>query len=171
MRAHQMTRQVITVGADAAMVGAADTMLRHHISGMPVAGKLIGTISAGDLIRRAEVGAQRERRRWLALNQYRRLFHLSVALTLLGSATAAFAQNLENGRRLSERWCSQCHAIGPTPAKFNRAQSFASIAAKEKITSEMIASFLRLPHATMPNVPLSRKDAQDIAAFIMDMKK
>jgi mono/diheme cytochrome c family protein len=67
--------------------------------------------------------------------------------------------------------CSQCHAIGPAPAKFNRAQSFASIAAKEKITSEMIASFLRLPHATMPNVPLSRKDAQDIAAFIMDMKK
>ena len=96
---------------------------------------------------------------------------LAVALTLSGSATAAFAQNLENGRRLSERWCSQCHAIGPAPAKFDRAQSFASIAVKEKITSEMIASFLRLPHATMPNVPLKPSDAQDIAAFIMDMKK
>jgi mono/diheme cytochrome c family protein len=95
----------------------------------------------------------------------------SVVTVLAISATVAFAQNIENGRRLSERWCSQCHAIGPAPAKFNRAQSFASIAAKEKITSEMIASFLRLPHATMPNVPLSRKDAQDIAAFIMDMKK
>jgi hypothetical protein len=35
----------------------------------------------------------------------------------------------------------------------------------------MIASFLRLPHATMPNVPLRRSDAQDIAAFIMSMKK
>ena len=95
----------------------------------------------------------------------------SVVTVLAISATVAFAQNIENGRRLSERWCSQCHAIGPAPAKFDRAQSFASIAAKEKITSEMIASFLRLPHATMPNVPLSRKDAQDIAAFIMDMKK
>jgi hypothetical protein len=35
----------------------------------------------------------------------------------------------------------------------------------------MIASFLRLPHATMPNTPLSRRDAQDIAAFIMQMRK
>jgi hypothetical protein len=49
--------------------------------------------------------------------------------------------------------------------------SFASIAAKETVTSEMIASFLRLPHATMPNLPLSRKDTRDIAAFIMEMKK
>jgi hypothetical protein len=35
----------------------------------------------------------------------------------------------------------------------------------------MIASFLRLPHATMPNLPLSRKDTRDIGAFIMEMKK
>jgi hypothetical protein len=35
----------------------------------------------------------------------------------------------------------------------------------------MIASFLRLPHATMPNLPLTRKDGQDIAAFIMEMKE
>jgi len=172
MRAHQiMTRQVITVGADAAMVEAVDTMLRQRINRLPVAGKLIGIIWGGDFIRRAEVGTQRGCRRPLTLNQYRRLFYFFVTLTLLGSATAAFAQNPENGRRLSERWCSQCHAIGPAPAKFDRAQSFASIAAKEKITTEMIASFLRMPHATMPNVPLSRKDAQDIAAFIMDMKK
>ena len=54
--------------------------------------------------------------------------------------------------------------------KFSHAQSFASIASKETITFEMISSFLRLPHATMPNVPLSRSDDQDIAAFIMDMK-
>jgi mono/diheme cytochrome c family protein len=143
MRAHQ----IITAGADATMAEAVDTMPRHD----------------------AYIAMRRERRRW-PLNQYRRLFCLSVALALLGSA-AAFAQNLENGRRLSERWCSQCHAIGAAPAKFDRAQSFASIAAKDKITTEMIASFLRLPHATMPNVPLKRSDAQDIAAFIMDMKK
>jgi hypothetical protein len=35
----------------------------------------------------------------------------------------------------------------------------------------MIASFLRLPHATMPNSPLTPNDAADIAAFIMGMKK
>jgi mono/diheme cytochrome c family protein len=97
--------------------------------------------------------------------------YLSIALTFFGGSGAAFAQNAENGKRLSERWCSECHAIGPAPGKSNKAQSFASIAAKETVTSEMIASFLRLPHATMPNVPLTRNDAKDIATFIMDMKK
>jgi hypothetical protein len=35
----------------------------------------------------------------------------------------------------------------------------------------MIAAFLMMPPATMPNLPLSRNDAGDIAAFIMAMKK
>ena len=61
--------------------------------------------------------------------------------------------------------------IQPGSGKSKGSQSFAVIAAKENITAEMIASFLLLPHATMPNLPLSRKDAEDIAAFIMDMKK
>ena len=105
------------------------------------------------------------------MNWYQQALCLSVALAVLGGIGAASAQDLENGQRLSERWCSECHAIGPAPAKSSKARSFAAIAAKESITTEMIASFLRLPHATMPNVPLSRKDAQDIAAFIMAMKK
>jgi CBS-domain-containing membrane protein len=69
MRAYQiMTPQVITVGADASIVEAVNTMLRHHISGLPVvdaAGTLIGIISEGDFIRRAEIGTERKRRRWL----------------------------------------------------------------------------------------------------------
>ena len=69
MHAHQiMARRVITVGPETSVVEAADSMLRHHISGLPVvntAGKLIGIISEGDFIRRAEIGTQRERSRWL----------------------------------------------------------------------------------------------------------
>ena len=69
MRAHQiMTRQVITIAADAPIVDAASTMLQNHISGLPVvdkSGKLIGIISQGDFIRRAEIGTQRKRGSWL----------------------------------------------------------------------------------------------------------
>jgi CBS domain-containing protein len=64
-----MTQQVITIGADATVVEAAGTMLRHHISGLPVvdaAGELIGIVSEGDFIRRAEIGTERKRGRWLA---------------------------------------------------------------------------------------------------------
>jgi mono/diheme cytochrome c family protein len=105
------------------------------------------------------------------MKRYPQVLYLAVALVFFGGIEAALAQNLENGRRLSERWCSECHAIDSTPGKSNKASSFASIAAKQTVTSEMIASFLRLPHATMPNLPLSRKDAQDIAAYVMEMKK
>jgi CBS domain-containing protein len=69
MRVNQiMTPEVITVGADTTIVEAANTMLRHHISALPVvdaAGRLIGIISEGDFIRRAEIGTQHKRGRWL----------------------------------------------------------------------------------------------------------
>jgi mono/diheme cytochrome c family protein len=97
-------------------------------------------------------------------------FLFSVALALFEGHTA-FAQDIQNGQRLSERWCAECHAIGTPTARTKRVVSFASIAEKPDINSEVIASFLLMPHATMPNPPLSRKDAQDIAAFIMKMKR
>jgi len=94
-----------------------------------------------------------------------------LALALFGAIAVAFAQDIENGRRLAERWCAACHAVGAEPTKFHRALPLAAIAARQDVNSEMITSFLLLPHATMPNAPLSRKDAQDLAAFIMDMRK
>ncbi len=70
MRAYEiMTPQVITVGPDTSVPDAARLMLRHHISGLPVVdgqGRLIGIVSEGDFLRRAETGAQRRRSRWLS---------------------------------------------------------------------------------------------------------
>ena len=105
------------------------------------------------------------------MKRYPQALLLCVALTLFEGIGASLAQDAENGRRLSERWCSECHAIGPASGKTRGLPTFAAIANKENISSEMIASFLRLPHATMPNLPLSRKDTEDIAAYIMGMKK
>lgn len=71
MRAHQiMTPQVITATVDTSVAEAARTMLEHHISGLPVLdakGKLVGVVSQGDFMRRAEIGTQRRRSRWLKL--------------------------------------------------------------------------------------------------------
>lgn len=71
MRAHQiMTRKVITATVDTTLAEAARILLEHHISGMPVVdagGKLIGIVSQGDFVRRAEIGTQRRRSRWLKL--------------------------------------------------------------------------------------------------------
>lgn len=63
MRAHQiMTRPVVTVKPETTILEAANMMLRHHISGLPVVdndGKLVGMISEADFLRRSEIGTQR----------------------------------------------------------------------------------------------------------------
>jgi mono/diheme cytochrome c family protein len=97
--------------------------------------------------------------------------HLVAWLAGLAGCGSATAQDVDNGRRLSERWCAECHQVDPAARRQNRAPPFAAIAVKDNLTAETIATFLLLPHATMPNLPLSRKDAQDIAAFIIAMRK
>ncbi|WP_051376339.1 CBS domain-containing protein [Bradyrhizobium sp. USDA 3256] len=65
-----MSRNVITIDADASVIDAINTMLSHRISGLPVTdrdGALVGILSEGDFIRRVEVGTQKHRGRWLAL--------------------------------------------------------------------------------------------------------
>ena len=99
-----------------------------------------------------------------------RVSRLFLAAALCGEIAASHAQDIANGQRLSKRWCSECHTIGSVPGKLQQAPSFASIAAKQGVTTGVIASFLLMPHAKMPNEPLSRHDAADIAAFIMQMK-
>ncbi len=92
MRAHQiMTRKVISVKPDTTVADAANIMLQQHISGLPVVsetGKLVGIISEGDFIRRAEIGTQRKRGRWLKI--------------LVGPGRAATDFVHEQGRRVSE---------------------------------------------------------------------
>jgi CBS domain-containing protein len=64
-----MVTNVITVGPDATVEEVAQTLLSARISGVPVvskAGELIGIVSEGDLMHRAEAGTGRRRPWWLA---------------------------------------------------------------------------------------------------------
>lgn len=63
-----MVSDVITVGPDASVMDVAEILLAHRISGVPVVdgeGKVIGIVSEGDLMRRAESGTERQRSWWL----------------------------------------------------------------------------------------------------------
>jgi CBS domain-containing protein len=65
-----MTRGVVTVGPDTTVSDVAKIMLENRISAVPVvdqAGALVGIISEGDLLRRAEVGTEHRRSRWMEL--------------------------------------------------------------------------------------------------------
>jgi CBS domain-containing protein len=63
-----MTHRVVTVGSAATVAEAARLMLKHGISGLPVVdrkGGLVGMVTEGDLLRRAESGTERHRPHWL----------------------------------------------------------------------------------------------------------
>jgi CBS domain-containing protein len=65
-----MTRNVISIAPDASVFEALRLMLQHKISGLPVvdrAGSVVGIVTEGDFLRRAETGTERKRPRWLEL--------------------------------------------------------------------------------------------------------
>lgn len=63
-----MTLDPMSVTPQTTVVEAARLMLQHRISGLPVmdeAGAVVGVVTEGDLLRRAETGTERHRSRWL----------------------------------------------------------------------------------------------------------
>jgi CBS domain-containing protein len=65
-----MSRNILSVGRDATIAEAIRLMLDHQISGLPVidaAGRLVGILTEGDLLRRSETGTERHRPRWLEI--------------------------------------------------------------------------------------------------------
>jgi len=65
-----MSTEVVSIGAQASIADAMRLMLERRISGMPVtdaAGRLVGVVTEGDFLRRAETGTERRRPRWLEL--------------------------------------------------------------------------------------------------------
>jgi CBS domain-containing protein len=63
-----MTRRVVSVAPDTSIVEAIRLMLDNRISGLPVIdpdGKLVGMLSEGDFLRRAETETEQRRSAWL----------------------------------------------------------------------------------------------------------
>ncbi len=67
-----MTSPVISVKPETPVIEAVHLMLQDDISGLPVvddAGALVGIVTEGDLLRRAETGTERRRPRWIEFFQ------------------------------------------------------------------------------------------------------
>ena len=65
-----MTHGVVTTTAESSVQAATNLMLEHRISALPVvddAGRLVGIVSEGDLVRRVEIGTEARRSRWSEL--------------------------------------------------------------------------------------------------------
>lgn len=86
-----MTSPAVTISVDATIDEAVRLMLENRLSGLPVvdpADRIVGVLTEGDLLRRAELGTERKRPRWLEF--------------VLGPAAGASDYVHAHGRRVSE---------------------------------------------------------------------
>jgi len=97
---HIMTRNVISVQPETTIFQAAHLMLLHRISGLPVVdsdGHVVGVVTEGDFLRRAEMDTQRQRPRWLQF--------------LVGPGRLADEYVRSRGRRVEDVMTASVHAI------------------------------------------------------------
>jgi CBS domain-containing protein len=95
-----MTRHVISVAPDDSILKTLRLMLGNKISGLPVLdqnGKLLGIVTEGDFLRRAETGTERRRPRWLEF--------------LLGPGTIASDYVHSHARRVDEVMTSDVQTV------------------------------------------------------------
>jgi mono/diheme cytochrome c family protein len=96
-----------------------------------------------------------------------------VTLLLLAcTSEATFAGDPGHGSTLAQRWCASCHVVSSAQrVEIDHSPSFASIAQRADLSAEKLAFFLLEPHPKMPNMSLSRKEADDLAAYITEQRR
>ena len=100
-----------------------------------------------------------------------RLFGICFATLTLLATPLALAADAEDGKRLAETRCVPCHVVVPGQRReVSDAPPFDQIAAKFKVAPDVLAFLLLYPHPRM-NVPLTRREAEDIAAYISTLAR
>jgi len=92
-----------------------------------------------------------------------------LALASFGPALAQEeAAIAEEGRRIALEACADCHAVGggkPLPG----APDFAAVARMPSTTATSLRVFLKTPHANMPDIVLTEREVDALAAYILSL--
>jgi mono/diheme cytochrome c family protein len=92
-------------------------------------------------------------------------------LAAMLAASAALAADADNGKRLAETRCVICHIVSPSERRVvTDAPPFEAIARKYAANPDTLAFSIMNPHPRM-NVTLTRREAQDVAAYINTLAK
>lgn len=95
-----MTQHTVTVDPDDSIMHAVEVMLKRRISGLPVVdntGDLVGILTEGDLLRRVELGTQKQRPRWIEF--------------LIGPGRLASEYANTHGRKVHEIMTTPVHTV------------------------------------------------------------
>lgn len=96
-----------------------------------------------------------------------RMISRLVVVGFLASTVPAYAVNPQHGLDLAKRWCVSCHVVSADQQRASTdAPPFSTIAHAPNFNARQLAYFLLEPHPRMPDLPLTRSAAEDIAAYI-----
>jgi mono/diheme cytochrome c family protein len=99
------------------------------------------------------------------------LLRFCLMLPALIAASGALAADVDNGKRLAEMRCVTCHVVSPSERRVvTDAPPFEAIAKKYASNPDTLAFLIMNPHPRM-NVTLTRREAQDVAAYINTLAK
>ncbi|MDX1540736.1 MAG: hypothetical protein R3349_04975 [Geminicoccaceae bacterium] len=94
-----------------------------------------------------------------------------LAGTIHGTALAQERGDLEAGIDLAVDVCGQCHGVGfEEESSHPHAPTFFEIAGDPAATELALRVFLQTPHAEMPDLRLSRKETDDVIAYILSLR-
>ncbi len=102
------------------------------------------------------------------------MVHPIAALFLIFAAVlpnCAQAADARKGEIMAKRWCVTCHIVSPDQQQgTTQAPTFAAVASRPDFNEMMVAFFLLTPHPRMPDMSLSRSEADDLAAYINTLR-
>ena len=101
-----------------------------------------------------------------------KLLTMALLLCVGPGLCRALAQDVEAGREIATKWCSNCHnvSVSAGPAS-DRTPSFLSISRMSSTTEMSLAAFLQTSHNRMPDFSLTRREIADVSSYILDLKQ
>ena len=101
---------------------------------------------------------------------------IAIALLLLLLATHwVKAQTIPGnplaGEQLARLQCAECHLMpGGQRATAAGIPTFQAIGNNPRVTALSLNAFLQTPHDRMPNIMLTRREIDDLVAYILSLK-
>jgi mono/diheme cytochrome c family protein len=94
-----------------------------------------------------------------------------LTIWLSAAATDARAADPEQGEVLARTWCAECHIVADDQTRGSAdVPPFRQIARRRTDTAFDLVTFLADPHPAMPPLSLTRREIDDIVAYIGSLK-
>lgn len=100
--------------------------------------------------------------------KYVSLVSLFSGLVLFSAG--ALGAEASKGQKIAEAWCVSCHTVPGGAAARDSAPPFELIARNRAFDRDRLLQILSDPHPPMPKIHLSRRQLDDIIAYIHSLR-